>query len=498
MYKFVDLNERGTVSTSLSLQTIFNNNNLDEVLTDATGGFTTLSVRGRGNVRQKVNFIDVPHMDGSLESDDPVLDMREIEVRYKIKDSTNLGFRQRINRLNSLIQGSKKVLTFTDEDMLFYATLQENNIPDETSNELVCTLIFACSDPYKYGPEQPHQFTDATLLTNEGTAEAEPIFELEVLAPVTFAMVSNGEEYNLLGIPTAVDEEVVDTKTLLLSEDGSTINTWSSAGTSVDGGDVTGTMNSDDAGITVPDYGTGVRWHGPALMKEVTPTQDFEVEAHLQLRSTKPNQVARVELYLYDETMNVLGKMAIMDNRVEVFKRFGEARVGPFIGPHDNYLISSKNYAYDWDFWFGMLRMTRVGNEFEFYITRIGTNNKHVWSIKKTFKDLENKYAGKLKYVQIHIGKFGNNPRAYSGKFFSVTAYGLSQATVDQTPYIARPGDIITFDHKDDELLINGEDLKDLKDFGGSFFSLVKGENQLAVLPSGAFNAKVKYRPRYR
>ncbi|WP_200411288.1 distal tail protein Dit [Virgibacillus salexigens] len=151
MYDFVDLHERGTRSTSLSIQTLFHGMNLDDVLTDENGSFVTLTVQGRGNLKQRITTTEVPGGHGVLEYNDPTFDIREIKVKYKIADRTNAGLRQRINRLNALLVGSKKTLVFTDEEATFYATLLTNDAPEETSNELVCTLTFLCSDPFKYG-----------------------------------------------------------------------------------------------------------------------------------------------------------------------------------------------------------------------------------------------------------------------------------------------------------------------------------------------------------
>lgn len=394
-------------------------------------------------------------------------------------------------------------LQFDDEPGRTYFALVQNTIEDFERISILRqgSINFLCLDPYGYGPEIPFLFpSDAVNLTNSGTADADPIFELEVLKPVTFAMIQNqNEEYMMIGRPLSVSEEVVNTKKLLFKEVGDTLDTWTNPPQSVDGGVVSGTMNSDGAGITVPNYGTGDKWHGPALLKEVTPAQDFEVDVHLQMRTTEVSQTARVEVYLYDEGMNVLGKMAIMDNQLRLYQKNGEARFGKWTeNPHENYLISSKNYQYAWDYWFGMLRFRRVGNELEFYITRIGTNNKHVYSLKKTFRDTGNEFNGKLKYVQIHIGTHGSTGRAYSAKMFSVSAHELTQATEDQTPYIAQTNDVITFDHLNDEILINGEDRKDLKDFGASYFQLAKGGNALVVHPDDSFETRVKYRNRYR
>lgn len=362
------------------------------------------------------------------------------------------------------------------------------------------TLHFVCPDPFKYGPERTAIFPqDAVSLTNEGTVEADPIFELEVLEPVTFALIQNqDDEYQMIGRPANVTEEIVDTRTLLLEERGDTLDTWSDSPTEVDG-TVSGHLSTDGEGITVPNYGSGDEWHGPALIKEVPLTQDFEVQMHLQGRTIEPGATFRIEFYLFDESMNVLGKMAVNDSSRSTHQKRAEGRVGPFVGRGINYLISSQNYQYSWDFFFGMVRMRRIGKRFEFYVTRIANDGaRHVWNLDTSFMDNAEEFQGRLKYVQIHIGKYSGTPNAYAPKINFIRVFKLEEATIDQTPYIANEGDIITFDHKDDEILINGEDRKDLKDFGASFFKLAKGSNQLVVQPSDSFNTSIKYRERFR
>src|SRR5690606_18676684 len=145
-----------------------------------------------------------------------------------------------------------------------------------------------------------------------------------------------------------------------------------------------------------------------------------------------------------------------------------------------------------------MLRIRRVGKEFEFYITRIHTNTQHVFSLKETYIDNSNNYAGRLKYIQIHAATYGDTPKSYSTKFFTVSAYELAQTLVDETPYIIYPGDIVEFDHVAKDIRLNGESRKDLKAFGGSFFTLKKGINTLTVMTENTFNTKITYRERYK
>lgn len=401
-----------------------------------------------------------------------------------------------------LIQEEPKLLVFKDEPDRIYYALVDGGLD---LNELVRwgqgEITFICPDPYKYSTFSNVLTFPADIVTVEskGTAEADPIFELMTKKKTTFAMISNGDdEYNLIGTPSNVDEVIVDTKTQLLEERGQTLDTWTTAGTKVDGGVVAGSLSTDNDGVTVPSYGADTNnWHGPALMKEVTPAQDFEVEMMVQGRTTTVNQTFRIEFYLFDENMNVLGKMAMLDNNLGINRKKGEGRIGGSAGVHTNFLISSRNYSYDQDYFYGMLRMRRVDKAFNFYVTRINNNNKHVQSLSETYIDNANDYQGKLKYIQIHIGKYGDTERAYAPKIDHVKVFELAQVTEDQTPYILDAGDVVEFNHKDDDILINGEPRNDLKNFGGSFFKLKKGENRIIVTPEDTFDSKVSFRDKY-
>lgn len=158
MYKFVDTVTKGAQSTPMSIQTIFNEINLDEDLTDENGSFTTLVVNGRGILPRRIDTYATPGSHG-LRERSYTYDAREITVKYMLTDLTNEGFRDRFNRLNGLLLGSKKRLEFTDEDAHFIATLYSGDMPDEDSNSIVGTLVFLCSDPAKRKNEQSLEVT---------------------------------------------------------------------------------------------------------------------------------------------------------------------------------------------------------------------------------------------------------------------------------------------------------------------------------------------------
>src|SRR5699024_1809929 len=218
-------------STLMSIQTIFNNLNLDKDLTDDNGSFRTLVVNGRGDVEYDINTIGINGMHGTWEEKTPRRKLREISINFQLKTESNLEMNQKLNKLRSMLTGSKKELEFTDEEVIYYATLQSLELPEEDSNDLVGTINFLCSDPDKYGKEKTLETSNDTFIVeNKGTANADPIFELTAKEKSTFALISLGADedspYNIIGTPADDDVVAVDTKEPVIKEDGSTIDTW--------------------------------------------------------------------------------------------------------------------------------------------------------------------------------------------------------------------------------------------------------------------------------
>src|SRR5690606_3789646 len=116
-----------------------------------------------------------------------------------------------------LVHDEPKELIFKDEpDRVYYALVDGELELDEIFSTGRGEITFICPDPYKYGPEKTVETTsDEFIIENEGTAETEPIIELIATQKATFAMISNGEEYNLIGTPADDDIEIVDSKELI-------------------------------------------------------------------------------------------------------------------------------------------------------------------------------------------------------------------------------------------------------------------------------------------
>ncbi|WP_461183771.1 phage distal tail protein, partial [Virgibacillus kimchii] len=229
--------------------------------------------------------------------------------------------------------------------------------------------------------------------------------------------------------------------------------------------------------------------------------QDFEISSVFDIISRREIENFRMEIYFHDENMNNLGKLGIKDNTRSFLRRRGLGRAGHYRGdgPSNGYAIGQHNHSYDNvpEATIMQLRVKREGNKFTFYIARWYTQ-RHVDVVTESFNDVNNEFSGRLKFITLFIGSYQDRVTPWRLRMNSVEVFELRTVTEDQTPYIAYPGDIITFDHITEEILLNGEDATPHKDFGGDYFQLQKGENQIAVLPDLSFNSELKYRPRYR
>src|SRR5699024_11927391 len=105
---------------------------------------------------------------------------REIIVKYKITDKTKEGFIQRINSLNDLLSVEEKELIFNDEPFYFKAILQSNELPEEEGLEMLGTLTFFCSKPFKHGDTKSADRRLTEVFVNEGTADTYPILTFDL------------------------------------------------------------------------------------------------------------------------------------------------------------------------------------------------------------------------------------------------------------------------------------------------------------------------------
>ncbi|MBT2599081.1 MULTISPECIES: distal tail protein Dit [unclassified Oceanobacillus] len=476
---------------------------------DYSDYFVVLEVTGRSLSPNEINSMSVSGMDGSF-----LQGKRKpgvpLKVKVMIREDSPEDLRTLLDKLNGMLDTDEPVpIRFSDEpDKTYYGMMSDISEGTEVSGVHIVTITFWRGDPYKYGGEQTLIFpTDMVSIPNNGTADTEPVFELTAKQKTTLAMVTNGDgEYNLIGKPVDENghEQIIDTRSSILYENGNTLDSWSSTENMVDDYfiDISGEMMTDGAGIRTQLYGTGEKMHGPAIMKELPKAiQDFEIESTFDIISERPIENFRMEIYFHDENMNMLGKLGIKDDNRSYLRRRGLGRVGEYRGGGESngYVIGEHNYSFDdvQETTLMYLRVKREGEKYTFYIAQ-WRNHKHIRNISDSFMDVNNQFQGKLKYITLFIGKYQDRPNPNRLRINSIEVFELARLVEDQTPYILNAGDVVTFDHKNDDILVNGEPRNDLKNFGSSFFELKRGDNIIGVTPTDCFDTKVTYSDKFK
>ena len=402
-----------------------------------------------------------------------------------------------------LVTNEAVPLQFDDEPGRTYYAEIEGTIEDFSRfvDQRKGVLTFLCADPFSYGEEETVNFqNDTVLIENKGTAEADPVFELEVLEPVTFAMVSNGTEYNMIGRPANIDDIPSQKYESVFSTNASSLVGWSTipSGSTIDEGIVGGNMAVQGGyAFYAETFGTNPNgWVGPAVKRSlIRPVQDFRMTMDMALFNRQGN-VGKIVVSLLDESDNVIASVQMVDATNSAWRNRAIIRVGTANQGQD--LINHAPERGGWNDFRGVLRIERIGNEFKAYVARVTDGRHHGRLNSQPYVDRLGEYSAKVAQVRVYIAK-ARNYDPFPMYFHGGNVWEIHDLDSYEIPYIADEGDIITFDHKEDEMYINGEPRKDLKtEFGGTYFKLAKGINNIAVMTEGAFNTSCKYRNKYR
>lgn len=397
-----------------------------------------------------------------------------------------------------LIHDEPKPLIFKDEpDRTYYAVVDGSLDLDELVRWGEGVITFICPDPYKYGPEKTVETTsDTFIVENNGTAETEPIITLTAKEPTTFAMISNGEEYMMVGRPVDVDELAQPRYTTILNDNCSSLVGWTALpnGAQLDTGIVGGTMHVHGGyGFSAESYGTNPNgWVGPAIRRSLSEAlQDFRVEIRILANNTS-GDVGSLELHLLDENDNVIAILAMRDSTA----RFAENRAVIQLGQAGNrhsFLNYNGGYRATWNDFSGIIRLEREGTEFRGYVAMLDDGRHIRRHTVQPFYDTLGNYQGKLASIVVYDAK----AKEYTSYLKVMNHITVQRINPDvEIPFIAYPADEIVFDHQTAECYINGEPVS--FDPGADFFALKKGVNNLAVLPENTFDVSIKYRERYK
>ena len=447
------------------------------------------------------NLLKTPNHPGAyLKSTD--VDVRPLKVPVLI-EGENIGDLQKLKEdlADWLVTDTAKELVFDDEpDRSYFAVVDGSLDLEEIVSVGTGELSFICLDPYKYGKTKVQQSDLGTLtVRNEGNVEALPTFEIEVDADYTNIDISNGNSMNRIGRVVNIEDYAASREERVLSDSLASLTGWAKTEGSVHiDGLATGNMKVDDGRFVAADFGTmNDTWHGPFYKKSIGQTlTNFKIETMVELVNTGEDKFGKVEVYVLDENALSVCMLTIKDVDSTGKRIYATLRMG---GGDQGFkdLISTHGDQENtfWNF-YGMLRIERVGNRWTAYVAKVDrATGKHTARSFVEYYDIEQQFMRKPTHVGIYLAQYGTRKVA-SLRADDIKVDKINQLTANQIPYIVKAGDVVTFDHKNQVILINGEPRMDLKAFSGEFFGLSRGVNILSTSPP--LPTKTTWRERYK
>lgn len=458
--------------------------------------FVVNEVRGRGVQADELTMIDVPGMDGAY-IDDGKLPPRPLEVDITLKGESFADLRKKIEDLNALLKTDNTIeITFADEpDRIYHGRLSAVTHKIEKQCVYQATLAFLCPDPYKYGPEKEVTFESSASFDVEGTVETEPIIEVTLNEDTEYVAVSNGEEINMVGFPAKQEEVPTPPETQIFKTSGENLIGWTnSSPESLGDAPMMGVLKTDGNKFYTDDYGQDSwHWHGPAMKTSLSePVQDFRFEIGFLLRKTGDGQAGSIEVSLLDSSNK---RTAILS----VTKHFpGLDTIYPRINAGSGYadVINENQYQFQREYG-GIMKVIRKGNVWTgeiFY----RSGNQWVLALRQSWTDAKGAVAAPVTQVQVRLQQRGDMS-VVEQWVDDIAVYRLNDLSANQVPIIGRAGDKVVFDHRNDNILRNGESIIDEKAFIGNYFKLQPGRNNIAVEPADKIqNVKVRWRDKWR
>lgn len=171
LYDFIDVTEVPSGASLPAEAMSYNGIYIENEIT----GYRTLYVSGRELLVSELQTGEITGIDGAryLGRRRPV---RTLKVRYQLIADTASEFREKFNKLNSLLRGEQVPIIFADEpDKYFIGTKTSNSEIEPGTNSVIGEIEITCTNPYKYGTTLKG-FT-AGLPESDATVTLEPVQE---------------------------------------------------------------------------------------------------------------------------------------------------------------------------------------------------------------------------------------------------------------------------------------------------------------------------------
>ncbi len=178
-------------------------------------GLNVIDVKGRWEIPEgEETSINLPAMDGAYYHHTRLKE-RNIEVKCLLKQDSMAGLAGAERELNTLLNPHKGECELRFDDEYFYmykARYRSKTVLDTFRSNEILSLLFTCSKPFIYGPEQYYGTQSTAILKNRGS-EVSPL-KLTIRGPAIFPVISLADKQIIINttLKTSNDIFIVDSE----------------------------------------------------------------------------------------------------------------------------------------------------------------------------------------------------------------------------------------------------------------------------------------------
>ena len=342
MYDFVDTGEVGS-ENSLPSEALQIDGEYIENLID---GYRTLYVSGRELLESEITDREIDRISGSeyLESRNTT---RNITVGYQLLCKTTREFRDKFNKLSSILSKEQVKLIFADEpDKYFIGTKSSVGDVEPGRMNVKGEFTFYCCDPCKYSsaekqfPGVQQDGYQTITIQNNGTEWAD--VDYEITHKHENGYIGLVSQYGTIQLGKVEETDLEDyeaSETLINDIFSPSTSGWVlNNATTVhvvsehkQTGNLTITNGTGGYALRVTNYGTGEQWHGPSWTKQVpmdsnghTGAKNCTLSWHHYFTTSTFNNRGVIQFLMTDRNKRNVAAMTFFKNELGNNKGYAE------------------------------------------------------------------------------------------------------------------------------------------------------------------------------
>jgi putative phage tail component, N-terminal domain len=334
MYDFVDTGEVGS-ENSLPSEALQIDGEYIENLID---GYRTLYVSGRELLESEITDREIDGISGSeyLESRNIT---RNVTVGYQLLCKTTREFRDKFNKLSSILSKEQVKLIFADEpDKYFIGTKSSVGDVEPGRMNVKGEFTFYCCDPCKYSsaekqfPGVQQDGYQTITIQNNGTEWAD--VDYEITHKHENGYIGLVSQYGTIQLGKVEETDLEDyeaSETLINDIFSPSTSGWVlNNATTVhvvsehkQTGNLAITNGTGGYALRVTNYGTGEQWHGPSWTKQVpmdsnghTGAKNCTLSWHHYFTTSTFNNRGVIQFLMTDRNKKNVAAMTVFKNEL--------------------------------------------------------------------------------------------------------------------------------------------------------------------------------------